>query len=229
MFKKIKENPYYIKFKEMRADPKLRPITSLIFWLIFFVILIIFVRSLPSNNSSYNNSNEVNKMISNYKFTYTNNNLAIFGESYNDKLDFVIGANHYYYNGDNVYLVKNQSMTLVPGFNLSILKINPSMINNLIGNLTYNMNGVAKEYAVPLSRFLNLYEVDVEADLSLANQYNIIVEVFEKNNKVYMYRLDLTNYYNFRGLNNDGILTIDIYGEVEDFTKYYDELIGGVL
>ena len=44
-----------------------------------------------------------------------------------------------------------------------------------------------------------------------------------------MYQLDLTNYYNFRGLNNDGILTIDIYGEVNDFTKYYDELIGGVI
>ena len=120
-------------------------------------------------------------------------------------------------------------MTLIPNFNLSVLKINPSMINNLIGNLTYSMNGDAKEYAVPLSRFLNLYEVDVEADLSLANQYNIIVKVYEKNSEVYMYQIDLTNYYNFRGLNNDGILTIDIYGEVEDFTKYYDKLIGGVL
>lgn len=227
MFKKIKENPYFIKFKEMRADPKLRPITSLIFWLIFFVILIIFVRSLP-HNTSYSNTNDV-KFISNYKFTYTNNNLTIFGESYDDKLDFVIGTNHYYYNGDNVYLIKNQSMTLVPGFDINVLKINPNMINNLISNLTYNVNGDAKEYAVPLSRFLNLYEVDVEVNLSLANQYNIIVQVFEKNDKVYMYKLDLTNYYNFRGLNNDGILTIDIYGEVNDFTKYYDKLIGGVI
>lgn len=228
MLKKIKENPYYVKFKEMRADPKLRPITSLIFWLIFFVILIVFVRSLP-DNSNYNASSNVNEIVSNYKFTYTNNNLTVFGESYDDKLDFVIGNSHYYYNGESVYFVKNQSMTLIPNFNLSVLKINPSMINNLIGNLTYSMSGDAKEYAVPLSRFLNLYEVDVEADLSLANQYNIIVKVYEKNSEVYMYQLDLINYYNFRGLNNDGILTIDIYGEVEDFTKYYDKLIGGVL
>ena len=176
MLKKIKENPYYVKFKEMRANPKLRPITSLIFWLIFFVILIVFVRSLP-DNSNYNASSNVNEIVSNYKFTYTNNNLTVFGEIYDDKLDFVIGNSHYYYNGESVYSVKNQSMTLIPNFNLSVLKINPSMINNLIGNLTYSMNGDAKEYAVPLSRFLNLYEVDVEADLSLANQYNIIVKV----------------------------------------------------
>ena len=44
MFKKIKENPYYMKFKEMRADPKLKPITSLILWFIFIVIVVIFVR-----------------------------------------------------------------------------------------------------------------------------------------------------------------------------------------
>ena len=104
------------------------------------------------------------------------------------------------------------------------------MINNLVGNLTYNTNGEAKEYAVPLSRFLNLYEVDVEADLSLANSYNIIVKVYENEKGIYMYNLDLTNYYNFRGLSNDGILTIDIYdSKVHDFTKYYEELIGGVV
>ena len=49
MFKKIKENPYYIKFKEMRADPKLKPITSLILWFIFIVIVVIFIKSSYSN------------------------------------------------------------------------------------------------------------------------------------------------------------------------------------
>ena len=44
-----------------------------------------------------------------------------------------------------------------------------------------------------------------------------------------MYEIDLTNYYNFRGLNNDGILTIDLYeSNIGDFTKYYDKLVGGV-
>ena len=228
MFKKIKENPYYMKFKEMRADPKLKPITSLILWIIFIIIVVIFVRGTIGDSNK--KVKTVNKNITNYEFTYTNNKGVIFGESYNDKLEFIYGGNRYYYNLENVYLIKNQSGVLVPNFDLNVLKITPKMINNLVGNLTYNVNGEAKEYTVPLSRFLNLYEVDVEADLSLANSYNIIVKVYENEKGIYMYSLDLTNYYNFRGLSNDGVLTIDIYNsKVHDFTKYYEELIGGVV
>ena len=36
-----------------------------------------------------------------------------------------------------------------------------------------------------------------------------------------MYKLDLSNYYKFRSLNDSGILTIDIYDDL-------DEVIGGV-
>ena len=231
MFKKIKENPYYQKFKEMRADPKLRPITSLILWFIFFVIVILFARGLTSTRANLE-STETQKTTlsdSNYEFTYSNNSGVIFGQTYDDKLEFMYGGNRYYYNGETVYLIQTQKATIMPAFDLNVLKINSKMINNLIGNLTYNMDGEAKQYLVPLSNFLNLYEVDVEADLSLANQYNIVINVYENDNGIYMYKLDLTNYYNYRGLNNDGILTIDIYNsEVNDFTKYYDELVGGV-
>ena len=231
MFKKIKENPYYQKFKEMRADPKLRPITSLILWFIFFVIVILFARGLKSTRANLE-STETQKTTlsdSNYEFTYSNNSEVIFGQTYDDKLEFMYGGNRYYYNGETVYLIQNQQATIMPTFDLNVLKINSKMINNLISNLNYNMDGEAKQYLVPLSNFLNLYEVDVEADLSLANQYNIVINVYENDNGIYMYKLDLTNYYNYRGLNNDGILTIDIYNsEVNDFTKYYDELVGGV-
>ena len=231
MFKKIKENPYYQKFKEMRADPKLRPLTSLILWFIFFVIVILFARGLKSTRANLE-STETQKTTlsdSNYEFTYSNNSEVIFGQTYDDKLEFMYGGNRYYYNGETVYLIQNQQATIMPTFDLNVLKINSKMINNLISNLNYNMDGEAKQYLVPLSNFLNLYEVDVEADLSLANQYNIVINVYENDNGIYMYKLDLTNYYNYRGLNNDGILTIDIYNsEVNDFTKYYDELVGGV-
>lgn len=231
MFKKIKENPYYQKFKEMRADPKLRPMMSLILWFIFFVIVILFARGLTSTRANLE-STETQKTAlsdSNYEFTYSNNSGVIFGQTYDDKLEFMYGGNRYYYNGETVYLIQNQQATIMPAFDLNVLKINSKMINNLISNLNYNMDGEAKQYLVPLSNFLNLYEVDVEADLSLANQYNIVINVYENDNGIYMYKLDLTNYYNYRGLNNDGILTIDIYNsEVNDFTKYYDELVGGV-
>ena len=231
MFKKIKENPYYQKFKEMRADPKQRSITSLILWFIFFVIIILFARGLTNTHANLENTERQKTTLSdsNYEFTYSNNSGVIFGQVYDDKLEFMYGGNRYYYNGGSVYLIKNQHATIMPNFDLNVLKINKKMINNLIGNLNYNMDGEAKQYLVPLSNFLNLYEVDVEADLSLANQYNIVINVYENDDGIYMYKLDLTNYYNYRGLNNDGILTIDIYNsEINDFTKYYDELVGGV-
>lgn len=231
MFKRVKENPYYQKFKEMRADPKLRPITSLILWFIFFVIVILFARGLTSTRMNLESSQKEQPALNDsaYEFTYTNNDGAIFGQAYDDKLEFMYGGNRYYYNGEQVYLIKNQQATTITNFDLNVLKINPKMINNLTSNLTYNMIDGAKQYLVPLSNFLNLYEVDVEADLSLANQYNIVINVYENDNGIYMYKLDLTNYYNYRGLKNSGILNIDIYStEVNDFTKYYDKLVGGV-
>ena len=221
MFKKIKENPYYIKFKEMRADPKLKPITSLILWFIFIVIVVIFIKSSYSNEPV---QKENINSISNYEFTYKNNNLTIFGNSYDGKMEFILNGNRYYYDLENVYLISNKEVTFVSNFDLNVLKITPKFIENLTANLSYSLNGEAKVYTVPLYRFLNLYEVDVEVDLSIANQYNILVSVYDD-----MYEIDLTNYYNFRGLNNDGILTIDLYeSNIGDFTKYYDKLVGGV-
>lgn len=145
------------------------------------------------------------------------------------KWSFFIKNNRYYYNEENVYLINEQNATLINNFDLNVLKIDFNFINNLISNLDYNLNGDFKEYVVPLSRFLNLYDVDVPVNLSLANQYNIIVRVYENDNRIYKYQFDLTGYYNYKGLNNEGLLNIDIYGEVNDFTKYYDKLVGGVV
>ena len=144
----------------MRADPKLRPITSLILWFIFFVIVILFARGLTSTrvNMESTETQKTTLSDSNYEFTYSNNSGVIFGQTYDDKLEFMYGGNRYYYNGETVYLVQNQQATIMPTFDLNVLKINPTMIDNLVGNLTYNMDGEAKQYLVPLSNFLNLYE-----------------------------------------------------------------------
>ncbi len=232
MFKKIKENPYYKKFKEMRADPKLRPITTLILWFIFMAVVVVFVRSMYSTDYTVQTEQEVNEVeaIQNYEFTYTNDTLTVFGECYDGNLIFIVNGGKYYYNGTNVYLVQNQSATLVEGFDLNILKITPSMINSLTENLTYQEYGTYKQYWVPLANFLNLYETDVDVDLTETIQYNIIINVYEDDDGIYMYKLDLSNYYNYRELTDGGILTIDIYDrEIDDFTEYYDELIGGVV
>ena len=225
MGRKIKD--YYNKFKEMRADSKFNPITTLILWFIFLAMVVIFVRV---NSRPVQIADEAKAELDSYKFTYTDNQKAIFGNSYDDRLEFIYNNNRYYYNGLNVYLILNQEAKVIDGFDLSVLKITPNFIDNLISDLSYNVIEGGRQYIIPLSRFINLYEYDTEADLSLANNYNIMLNVYEKNSKVYMYKLDLSNYYSFRGLNNSGILTIDIYDdEVNDFSKFYDDLIGGVV
>ena len=62
------------------------------------------------------------------------------------------------------------------------------------------------------------------------NDYYTKEEIDEKLDEIVAGgEIDLSNYYQFRGLNNMGILTIDIYDvETGDFPKYYDSLIGGV-
>lgn len=225
MFKKIKENPYYVKFKEMRADPKLRPITSLVFWFIFMIIVVIFLRS--TNTTSSVSQKNVEK-ISTYEFTYSNNSGIIFGKNYDGNLEFTFGNNRYYYNGEDVYLIKNQSANVILNFDLNVLKITPDFIDSLITNLNYTNSGGAKRYLVPLVNFINLYEFDTEVNLSIASQYNVVIDVYENDDNVYMYKLDLSSYYTLKGKNNEGILTIDIYNnKVNDFTKFYDNLVGG--
>ena len=50
MFKKINENKYVQKYKELRTNPKTRSLISLGFWMIFLVVAVLLVRSTMSSN-----------------------------------------------------------------------------------------------------------------------------------------------------------------------------------
>lgn len=212
MFKK-----YYEKYKELRANPKLKPFISLGFWFIFLIIVVIFIKS---NTSEVKQNKEV-KTIDNYEFTYLDNKTFIFGEVYDNKIKFTLNNNLYYYNGTDIYLINNQTKTLV-NFDLGILKINKTMIDNLTSNLNYSIVDNGKQYLVPLSNFINLYEYDTDVDLTKAMNLNIIILVYDD-----MYKLDLSNYYGFKGIENKGIITINIYNKTDNFSETYEKL-GGV-
>jgi hypothetical protein len=228
MFKKIKENPYVIKFKELRANPQTKAIADLILIMIFMIILVAFARS----SSAYNKKSKADSttlVFNNYEYTYKDSVKTIFGMNYNDKMEFNINNNKYYYNGKNVYLINDQTATVIPNFDLNILKINQNMLNNLTGKASYTMNGEYKHYIIPLGNFINLYEVDTEVDLTMADQYNILVEEYEKGSNISIVRVDLSNYYKFRGIADQGILTINFYNvdKLSNFTLAYDSLLGG--
>ncbi len=220
---KLKENPYYIKYKEMKKDPKLKPIISLVFWFIFIVFATIFVKS-----NSVSSNKAVSKISSNYEYTYKDNSKTIFGYANDNYQEFILDNNKYFTDGNNVYLINENSASQISNFDMGILKITPSFINNLTNNLSYTNGLNYKQYAVLLSNFISLYDNDTDIDLSLYNQYNIIIQVYSKNNDIYMYKLDLSNYYKLKGINDNGILTINIYNTSNDFVSYYKNLIGVV-
>ncbi len=225
MFKRIKEDERYKKFKELRSNPKTKAIIDLGIWFVFGFIIILFLRMSAPPTST--NDVSIKKEIRNYEYTYYNDVLVINGQAFDDKLSFNVNNSKYYYDGKAVYLIKDSSFTLQPSFDLSLLKINLKMINNLTDNLTPTVLEDSKQYLVPLTNFINLYEIDTDIDLTLAMQYNIVIRKYEKDGNVYMIKLDLGNYYKIKGISNPGILTINLYNlnNVSDFTKGYE--VGG--
>ena len=61
----------------------------------------------------------------------------------------------------------------------------------------------------------------------MIDNYNIIVDEYFEDNNLIMVKVDLSSYYNYRGTENDGILTIDFYNinNINDFTKEYERIL----
>ena len=228
MFKKIKENEKVQKIIELWKNPKTHDLIVLAFWLIFIFIVIIFARSVASPNvknvdvKAYTNSFEY---INNYDFTYESLDYKVHGSYYDDKLVFYLDNKRYYYH-ENTYLIGKEA-TLVPNYDLGILKINPKMLNNLVGGITPSENGEFKQYSVPLDRFINLYEIDTDVDLSKAATYNVVIKVYLVDNEISKVILDLSNYYLMKGNLINNPVTIYYYNvnNIRDFSKGYDKLL----
>ena len=104
------------------------------------------------------------------------------------------------------------------------------MINNLISGITGTEIDNYKQYLVPLDRFINLYDIDTDIDLSKATSYNIIINIYKENNVVSKVTLDLTNYKLYTtGQIESYIINIYYYNvnNVSDFSKHYNQMIGG--
>ena len=211
MFKKLKENPYYVKFRELRKNPKTRSLISLFLWFIFFLLVILFLRGM--NSSTTVTTKE--RSITSYEFTYENDYTKVFGECFNNKF-LIFKDNRYYYNG-NFYLIDGDKATL-SDFNMTF--ITPSMIDNLISGISLD----GDKYIIPLDRFMSLYDADTTFDLSSAMQYNVIMYVTS-----FGYSFDLSNYYLFKGLPNQGILKVSFYNKnnLNDFSLEYERMIEG--
>ena len=219
MFKKIKESEAYNKYKELKENPQISAAMSLGVWLLLFIIIIVFTRGINSNNSSVKEVN-ISSKFNNYEYTYKNDDITVFGKYYNKKQVFTILNNKYYYNGENVYIINGEEISIAQDFDLNILKITPSFVEELTSNLDYTEVDGFKQYLVPLVNFINLYDVDTAIDLSVASNYNIIIQKFFKNYNLYKIVIDLSNYYNINNIKNSGKLSIYLYdvNKVNNFT-----------
>lgn len=225
MFKKLKDKEVYKKYKEIRSNPKSSARFSLVFWLLFFVIVVFIVRGMGSSSVS---TAESTRKISKYEYTFTNNSGVVFGICDGKRQVFTILDKKYYYDGDKIYLVNGHELSLVSDFDFGLLKINIEFIDMLTSNITSVTNGDNERYLVPLTRFISLYENDTDVDLSFAESFNVIVDKYYKNGSIYMIKINLDSYYQYKNLESDGLLTIDIYNINRVSALEYEKMLGVV-
>lgn len=231
MFKRIKESEKLQRFKELWNDTKTHSIMVLSFWLIFMAVLIVFVRltATPSTNTTSNEPLATSfESIKNYEFSYVQSTNELNGQVYDDSMLFILN-NHRYYYKDDVYLI-NGDTGVKQDLDLGWLKINAKMLNNLLAGLNgTDINGYT-QYVVPLDRFINLYEIDTDADLTKAMTYSVVVNVYKKDDVINKVVLDMTNYRLFR-FNDSKPYVVSLYfyniNKINDFTSDFDKIVGG--
>lgn len=216
MFKKIKNNEVYKKYKE---DPEKRFRLSLAFWGILFLIIILITRFNFTGGHTYENDE---LKVKSYEYVYYNNVNKIFGSYYNGRNCFIIDNNKYYYDGEDVYSVFDHDLKVV-NLEMGLLRIDVDFIESITNGLNYTNNGY-RRYLVPLTNFINLYDGDTMVDLSGTDNYNIVIDKYYKDDVLEMVKIDLSNYYLYKGISNDGVLTIDLYNvnKVSDFSLGYE-------
>ena len=235
MFKRIKErvneNETLQMLKKLWKNEKTHDIAVLLFWLIFIIIVIIFTRgitqtsNIPTTNTNNQNATTFEN-IKSYDFTYKTNGLEINGQTYNEATVFYLNNKRYYYK-NNIYQIDDNPV-LINNYDPSVLKINTIFLNNLVSGIAPLDNQNYKQYIVPLDRFINLYDIDTDINLTKAINYNVPVSVYLTNNVINKVVLDLTNYYTLKtGTNTSYQVTINYYNvnNVSDFSKEYDKLV----
>lgn len=203
MFKKIKENGYVQKFLEFWNIPRYRALIILGLYIIFFVFVIAYIRTLNSNKPINNvklNALETYSKMDNYQYiaTIKNENVRTFQGRVNDYKQIInFEENSYYYNGNTLYKKEDGYKK----FNNQLLEFDiwrftPLFINDLIkkGKLDskteFADGSKSKKYLVGVPAFIREYFND-----DTESNDNISVTTFESNNKIFKVELDLSSVY----------------------------------
>lgn len=229
----------------LEENQNLKPIIFFGFYLIFFLVLVLLLRSGYKNNntatniqkSGYGYDYKLNRILNeNYHFVYTeemNAEKTIFeGDWLDNTLSYRksgVISSEYYQNRDKVYLKDPNSLTWSETENPMIFfqLANPSNLKRVITSATY----VSKtDYIKSDTKSFN-YEIETSYLYKMFNNEtnefdniptNKIIVTIEENGKIKSVQLDLTSYYNIinKEITNYKLtFTYSKYGEIEEISN----------
>lgn len=207
MIKKIKENQYIEKIRELRKKPRTRAAISLLLWGIFFLFVFVALdvrgnhtKEPPVYHVTWKWENEKNYK---YQMTFTINQdtFLVNGIRNGEKEAFSLQEQTYYLEDKHLYIFQNdtkvlQEYTTLLGYDF--LKLRPEFLSQLLshGELEYTTNyesgQVSKGYSINTAKFVSLLD-----GLEIIDDSTIKMEVLENNHMITEVKIDLTNYQKY--------------------------------
>ena len=234
---KVKE--IWAQIKEIWKTPRGNALIQIILIILFFIIIIIiFNKPATSRNiesSSHNSLLNYSNMKS-YEFSYyenkDNQNTSFNGWNYKNSNLVYLNNNKYYIKDKKAYLIQNDISTL-SSINTQMLKLTPQKIYNLISDITPTTTKKKKIYSISMYDFMTLYNpvlaaIDTPVDLSITKDNQILITMYQKDNKIYKVELDITNYNKLiNNLTTSDIITIQYtnINTVNDFRSDFNTIV----
>lgn len=197
---KLKE--YWECLKEAWKDSRKRSIIKLSLYIIFFMIVILMIRS---NNTNYVvNDNVVNNDYSNYNFNLNFNGNDIINGTYDDTIIKYNYLNQVYYiNNSMTYQIVNNELINTSNYSIHIDKLLINYLDNYIDESVeiykteFNDGRIKKGYEIVTEDFAYLYD---NKEISDTTKINISVTYL--NDEIIEIDYDLTlylkTYYNIQ-------------------------------
>lgn len=238
---KKKEN-YVKKFfqliKKLRKTEKGRGILFFGFYFVFFLVLIILFRTMPSKPVSQINSNNNSQLYTydkifegNYNFTYRinidNNNFVYVGKKNNNIELFTFNDVNYYYDGVNYYTVdSNNIWTITDNPYMYTDFLNFSRLGEVLFDATYISktefgNGTAKfNYLISSNSICKVIDgIDLDID-EIPN--SVVFTGSGDNFHLNTIELDFSSYGKFKGISSEVFkITLEYsnFGEIEEIVS----------
>lgn len=171
---------FFKQVKALWSDKPKRALILLIFWLLFMMVIVLYIRF---------NSQATTTKVTGYEFNGTYNQQAITGERANNKELFNIGETKYYIEDDIIYQVDGQKLTKVTTnfikYRLESLET-LIVIGSLADTINYNDGSVKKTYTISKDNYnhwLGDQLATEDVTMTIVNQKQVVKSITLKMNQ----------------------------------------------